>query len=70
LFNASQIVISGTSAGAVATYMWGNYVYNKAVNKPSVFLLPDSGIFLSDFVNPWTNKTMAYYTSSLLQLVF
>ncbi len=57
-FNASKIVVAGTSAGAMAVYSWGNYVYNKALNKKSVFLLPDSGIFISDFVNPWTNKTM------------
>lgn len=59
------MVISGTSAGAMATYGWGNYIYNQAINKESVYLMPDSGIFLSDFVNPWTNKTMQYYTSSL-----
>jgi hypothetical protein len=69
-FNASKIVISGTSAGAVATYQWGNYVYDLASNKPAVYLMPDSGIFLSDFVNPWTNKTMSYYTSTLFQIVF
>jgi hypothetical protein len=69
-FNASKIVISGTSAGAVATYQWGNYVYDLAFNKPAVYLMPDSGIFLSDFVNPWTNKTMSYYTSTLFQIVF
>jgi hypothetical protein len=54
----------------MAVYSWGNYVYNRATNKKSLFLLPDSGIFLSDFVNPWTNKTMQYYTSSLFQVVF
>ena len=32
--------------------------------------MPDSGIFLTDFVNPWTNKTMNYYTSSLLQIAY
>lgn len=58
LFSAKKIVVSGTSAGALATYSWGNYVYNQAVNKNSVYLIPDSGIFLSDFVNPWNNKTM------------
>lgn len=69
-FDASKIVISGTSAGAMATYSWGNYVYSRALNKQSVFLMPDSGIFLTDFVNPWTNQTMEYYTSSLFKIVF
>ena len=54
----------------MATYGWGNYVYEKAIHKASVYLMPDSGIFLTDFVNPWTNKTMEYYTSSLLQIAY
>ena len=62
-------MIAGTSAGGVATYQWGNYVYDMAVNKPSVYLMPDSGIFLGDFVNPYTNKTMSYYSSTLFELV-
>ncbi len=69
-FNASKIVVSGTSAGAMAVYGWGNYVYNHALSKQQVYLMPDSGMFLSDFVNPWTNKTMQYYTSSLFDIVF
>lgn len=40
------------------------------MNKNAVFLIPDSGIFISDFVNPWNNKTMDYYTSSLFNIVF
>lgn len=70
LFSAKKIVVAGTSAGALATYSWGNYVYNQAVNKNFVYLIPDSGIFINDFPNPWNNKTMQYYTSSLFTLVF
>ena len=69
-FNASRLVITGTSAGAVATYQWGNYVYDRAIVKQNVYLMPDSGIFLGDFVNPWTNKTMNYYTSTLFDVAF
>lgn len=56
-FNASQIVITGTSAGAMAAVAWGNYVYNRAENKDNVLIICDSGIFVSDFYNPFTNST-------------
>lgn len=67
-FEASKIVISGTSAGGLATYIWGNHVYHNADNKNAVFLMPDSGIFATEFINPWTNKTFAYYTQYLLKI--
>lgn len=69
LFDLSEIVISGTSAGAMATYLWGNYIYEKAKYPENVLLIPDSGIFILDFPNPYNNKTMEYYTSSTYQLV-
>ena len=56
-FQAQQIVLTGTSAGAIAAVSWGNYVSNKAVNKDGILIISDSGLFVSDFYNPYTNST-------------
>jgi hypothetical protein len=42
---ATDIVVSGGSAGGLAAYMWTNYVFDNA-KKAKVLLLSDSGIFL------------------------
>ena len=41
-------MVSGTSAGAEATMMWGNTVYKNAKNKEGVLLIADSGVFITD----------------------
>jgi hypothetical protein len=41
--------VGGDSAGGLATYLWTNYVVDKAKNA-KVWSLPDSGIFL-DSIN-------------------
>jgi hypothetical protein len=51
---ATDIVVSGGSAGGLAAYMWTNYVFDNA-KKAKVLLLSDSGIFL-DSVNVQTNE--------------
>lgn len=43
---ADQIVITGSSAGGIATYLWTNYVQTLVKNASSVLSIPDSGIFL------------------------
>ena len=49
MFSSKEIVVSGTSAGAEATMMWGNTIYKKSKYPEGVLLIADSGIFVSDF---------------------
>ena len=44
--NAEKVIISGGSAGAIASYLWGNYAASKVTNPNNVVIVPDSGIFL------------------------
>lgn len=57
LFSAKKIVLSGTSAGAMAAMAWSNTIYNKISNKEGLLLIFDSGQFVSDYFNPITNST-------------
>ncbi len=47
LEEASKIIISGGSAGAVASYLWGNYLLSLVKNPSNVYNVPDSGIFIN-----------------------
>lgn len=44
--NADQIVITGSSAGGIASYIWPNYVRTLVANASNVVSIPDSGVFL------------------------
>lgn len=46
LFNASEIIITGQSAGGLAAMVWSNYIASKVLNTTKIYVLPDSGIFL------------------------
>ena len=56
-FNATTIVITGESAGGLATFLWSNYVYDRSTKK-NVYSIPDSGLFLLEYPNPATNKSV------------
>lgn len=43
-FNAKKIIITGVSAGAVASLHFSNYVYENAKNPSEVLIIPDSAI--------------------------
>lgn len=45
--DASKIIITGGSAGAVASYLWGNYLLSLVKNPSVVYNIPDSGIFVN-----------------------
>ena len=53
LANADKLVVSGGSAGAIASYIWSNYAASKVLNPNNVMIIPDSGVFL---------KTTTYQT--------
>ena len=50
-------MLSGTSAGAMAALAWANTVYKSALNPEGVLVIFDSGQFVSDYLNPFTNST-------------
>ena len=47
LDTASKIILSGGSAGAVASIVWGNYLQTIVKNPDIVYNVPDCGIFLN-----------------------
>lgn len=55
---ATDVVITGQSAGGLATYLWANYINDLAPKTAKVWAIPDSGIFL-DSPN-YNNKQPAY----------
>lgn len=44
---ASKILLSGGSAGAVASIVWGNYLQSIVSDPAMVFNVPDCGVFLN-----------------------
>ena len=62
LFQATEIMITGTSAGGLASYIWSNYVYDRSQHPEGVIIVPDSGLFIADFPNMYDNKTMFNFT--------
>lgn len=54
---ATEIVVTGQSAGGLATFLWTNYIASRAP-AAKVWSLPDSGIFL-DSMN-YANKQHSY----------
>lgn len=47
-YNGDAIVITGVSAGGMATYQWSNYLVQHS-KKAQVYALPDSGFFITDY---------------------
>ncbi len=47
LFNAEKIILTGGSAGGIATYLWNNYLRSLVTNPNSVYAIPDSGLFVN-----------------------
>ena len=71
LFKASQIILSGVSAGSQAFYMWAPYLQNLIPINIKLFGISDSGLFL-DVYSPvagcyyfrYLTQKVAYYTGS------
>jgi len=49
------VVVTGESAGGIATFLWADYVYKLSSNK-NVYSIPDSGLFLVEYADPNTGK--------------
>ena len=39
--------MTGSSAGAIATYLWNNYVRGLLANPNAMVAVPDSGVFIN-----------------------
>lgn len=55
---ATDILITGQSAGGLATFIWSDYIASRAPKGAYVWSAPDSGIFL-DEVN-YNTKAFSY----------
>jgi hypothetical protein len=43
---ATKIILSGGSAGGIATYIWADYLKSLLPDSSVLYAVPDSGIFL------------------------
>lgn len=68
LYSADKVVLTGVSAGGMAVYYWSNYLYDRSQNK-QVYSVPDSGLFLISYVNPFTGTKLEDYLINLLKLM-
>lgn len=50
-YNSEKIVITGVSAGGIATYLYSNYVLENT-KTAKVYAIPDSGLFITEFYSP------------------
>ena len=65
---ASKIILSGGSAGAVASYLWGNYLISLVKDPASVYIIPDSGIFVNTNAYKYDLPLVQIAISNLMQL--
>jgi len=56
LGEATDMIVTGDSAGGLATYNWVNYIKTLLRPDAKIVAAPDSGLFL-DYVNASTNRT-------------
>lgn len=69
-YNKDTIVITGISAGGMATFEWSNYVFEHTKTS-KVLSLPDSGFFITDYTSPIIGlKVLRLYAQNLLKLVY
>ena len=70
MFRKNKIVITGVSAGGIATYLYSNYILAKTITA-KVYSIPDSGLFLTDYYSPLAGyKIIRERARGLLELVW
>lgn len=57
LRGAEQVILTGSSAGGVATFLWTNYLRTLVSRPNNVVSIPDSGVFLN-FTTYQTNEPL------------
>lgn len=68
LDKASKILFSGGSAGAIASISWGNYLQSLIHNPSSVYIVPDSGIFINSNTYKDNVPLIQQQISTLMQI--
>jgi hypothetical protein len=65
---ASKIMLTGGSAGGIASFIWTNYLQSIVVNPKAVYTIPDSGIFINS--NTFTDNQPLFekQISTLMQI--
>lgn len=51
--NADKVLLTGASAGGIATFLWTNYVRSLLTNPEVLYSVADSGAFMN-ITNPYT----------------
>jgi hypothetical protein len=70
IFRKNKIVITGVSAGGIATYFYANLFKSKSITS-LVYAIPDSGLFITDYISPLTGEsTIRESTRSLIDIVW
>jgi hypothetical protein len=68
-YNGDTIVITGVSAGGIATYLYSNYLVEHT-KKAKVYAIPDSGLFVTEFFSPLTGiQTIKLMAENLFALI-
>jgi hypothetical protein len=58
-------VLTGASAGGLATFIWTNYLRSKLKNPAYLYSVPDTGVFLNE-----TTQTGKHLLSACIQNTF
>lgn len=68
LDKASKVMLTGGSAGGIAATAWGNYVQSIIKNPSSLYIIPDSGIFLNSTTYGTNVPLIQQQISTLMKL--
>ncbi len=64
---ASQVIVSGSSAGGLAAFTWANYV-GERVKNGKVWAIPDAGIFMDSYNHKLNKPAYKESFKNLMQL--
>lgn len=68
-YNGEAIVITGVSAGGMATYFYNTYLVENT-KKAKVYAIPDSGFFITDYYSPIVGmKVIRIMAENLFKLI-
>lgn len=43
---ANQVIVSGSSTGGIASFLWGNYIRDLLIDPTGLMIIPDSSILM------------------------
>jgi hypothetical protein len=68
-YNGDTIILTGVSAGGIATYLYSNYLLDNT-KTAKVYSIPDSGLFITDYFSPIVQQSLIrLYAENLFKLV-